>query len=137
MSNDSDFSQKASELITFFDDQGCLGISEFIKWLESEQGKKLRKAGTSVFGIRHKFTPEMTTDEKMMIYATYSNPIYLGSLSGEKRPIDTLEDLKDAIAKASIQGRQEFDHFCLELLEAVTDRKDPEIGMAFSLIFDP
>ncbi len=131
-------SQEAAELVAFFDDQGCLAISELIEWLDTDEyGKKIRKVGTSVFGIRHKFTDEMSDDEKMMIYATFSNPLYLGSISGEKRPLDTLKTLKEAFPKGTVEGRQEFNHFCLELLETLTGRKEPGIGVAFSVITGP
>lgn len=137
MSQGNGLSQKASELVLFFDDQGCLGVSELIKWLDSEKGKQVRLVGTPFFGIRHKFMPEMTAAEKRTVYATYKNPFYLGSMSGEKRPIDTLDEIKAAIANVSIQGKQELDHFCLELLETMLGRNTPETGTVLSALFDP
>lgn len=137
MIHGENLSEQASKLVAFFDDRGFPFLSELVEYLDTnEAGRKIRKVGTSVFGIRHKFTPEMSTEEKMSIYATFRNPFYLGSFDRKRSPLDSLELLAKHFDEGVPEGRQEFEYFASELIMAINGTREPDEGVAFSVISD-
>jgi hypothetical protein len=138
MSDSNDLSVQAVKLMTFFNDQGFPAMSELAQYLDTDGvGKRIRRVGTSAFGIRHKFKEGMSDNERMMIYAQYSNSFHLGSFSGEKRPLETLQEIKDVFPGIPLKVKQEIEYFSLGFLKSITEKKDPEIGEAFIFILDP
>ncbi|OGI21406.1 MAG: hypothetical protein A2808_00165 [Candidatus Moranbacteria bacterium RIFCSPHIGHO2_01_FULL_55_24] len=119
MTDTTELSEKALELIEFYDSQGCLGVSELVRWLDTE-GSTVNMLGTPMYGIQYVLAECTTEEERRHIYKAYKRPLYLGTVNGRYKPIDTLDWIREQdFASLPLQNKRDFDEFCLEALQCL------------------